>query len=139
MRTSAGGTSTAPGTRVAADSGSATVLVVVTAAVLVLVLGALLSVGAIGVAHRRADTAADLTALAAALDGPSCGRGSELATANGARLIGCNPGMSGDVTVRVAVDVRLPRPGGAVTVVGSARAGRTTVPLGPVSGRADAP
>jgi secretion/DNA translocation related TadE-like protein len=118
------------------EAGAATVLVVASAGVLFLVLGALLTVGLIGIAQRKAATAADLTALAAASDGPSCARASALARANGARLLGCLPGPVEDVTVRVVVDLRLPLPAGSTPLVAVARAGRITVP---VSARADAP
>jgi secretion/DNA translocation related TadE-like protein len=124
------------------DAGSATVLVVAAAGVLVLVLGALLGAAMIAAAHRKAAAVADLTALAAASDGPSCARAATMARANGARLLSCLPGTSDDVTIQVAVDLRLPRPADAASVTGTARAGRTSSAVGSisaVSARAGAP
>jgi secretion/DNA translocation related TadE-like protein len=118
------------------DAGSASVLVLGAAAVLMLVAGTFGVAASVASAHRRAGVAADLTALAAALDEPRCLRATDVARVNGAQLIGCSPGTDNDVTVTVAVDVPLPALfGGSRRVTTSARAGRVE---DPVSARAGA-
>ncbi len=89
------------------DRGAASLLVVACAAVLLLVGSALGVVAAIVTAHRAAQSAADLAALAGAsahqhgADG--CARAGALAGANGARLLDCR--LAGeDVVVTVEVD-----------------------------------
>jgi secretion/DNA translocation related TadE-like protein len=83
-------------------------------------------------ARHRAESAADLAALAAAgrigIDSDSCAAARAIATADGAVADRCvtdlDPdGRSGTVTVRVRVRVRLPVVG-ARTIVATARAGR---------------
>ena len=83
-------------------------------------------------ARHRAETAADLAALAAAgrigTAGDSCSAARAVAESNGATLISCTPepgadGRSGAVTVRVRVHARLAVVGDR-TVDASARAGR---------------
>jgi secretion/DNA translocation related TadE-like protein len=89
------------------------------------------AVGAAHVARHRAQSAADLAALAGAarvIEGPSaaCARAADLAAANGAHLTGCE--LDGlDLTVTVEVT---PAP-----VTGLDRAATATARAGPV--RAD--
>jgi secretion/DNA translocation related TadE-like protein len=88
------------------EGGSATLMVVACAAVL-LVLGCALGVVAAMVrAHRVAQSAADLAALAGAgtlgRGGDACAAGTEVARANGARLTGCTV-RGREVTLRVVV------------------------------------
>lgn len=89
------------------DGGAATLLVVTTVAV-VLLLGAALGVVAAMVrAHRVAQSAADLAALAGAAalqrGADGCASASDLAAANGAELVDCRT-EAGDVVVSVRVD-----------------------------------
>lgn len=90
------------------ERGAATVLVVALAGLLLLVGAAAGVVGAIVAAHRAAQSAADLTALAgaASLAGHAgrdpCTTAEEVAAANGARLDGCVVHGS-DVVVEVTV------------------------------------
>ena len=92
------------------DRGSGTVLVLGAIAVLVaMTVGALLVVSAVVAAHR-AQSAADLAALAAAgalVRGQSppsaCATGAGVATRNGGRLATCSAGA--DLSVEVAVDM----------------------------------
>lgn len=119
--------------------GAASVLVTACLAVLLLIGAALGVVAAIVRAHRAAQSAADLAALAGAGalqrgDDP-CGSATGLAAANGARLVGCR--IDGrDVVVRV--EVSGPRWLGAVADPdATARAGPgevTTVPPSPLPG-----
>jgi len=88
------------------DRGSATVLVTACLGLLLLVGCALAVVAAMVAAHRTAQAAADLAALAgatAAQDGADpCAAAGSVATANGASLTRC--AVAGDqVTVEVAV------------------------------------
>jgi secretion/DNA translocation related TadE-like protein len=107
------------------ESGSAATWVVALVGALVLLgLGASF-VTAVAAAHRHAQSAADLAALAAAQahqqgeDG--CGRAAVLAARNEATLVACAL-LGEDVSVRVRVDG--PELAGlAPTVTGSARAG----------------
>ena len=94
-------------TRSRTERGAATVLVVAMAGVLILVGSALAVVTAMVAAHRAAQPAADLAALAgaAAVDdgGDPCAAAGETATANGGRLRLCAvSGRVVDVTVEVA-------------------------------------
>lgn len=91
------------------DRGGATVFAVACAGVLLLLGAALGVVAAIVVAHRTAQGAADLAALAAAGvigaggAGDPCARAVQVASANGARLTACT--VAGrDVGVVVEVD-----------------------------------
>ena len=90
----------------AGERGAATVLAVSFLGVLVLVGAALGVVGAMVVAHRSAQSAADLAALAAAGaladGGDACAAASRLAGANGARLDSCAVSVR-EVTVQVTV------------------------------------
>jgi secretion/DNA translocation related TadE-like protein len=91
------------------DRGAATVLAVSFLGVLLLVGGALAVVGAMVVAHRTAQSAADLAALAGAralTDGADpCPAAAGLAADNGARLVSCSV-----VALEVTVEVTVPGP-----------------------------
>ena len=111
--------------RVRDDRGAATVLAVAFLGVLVLVGAALGVVGAMVNAHRVAQAAADLAALAGAEaigDGASpCDAASRIATANGAGITQC--AVDGR-DVRVEVTVTGPRwLGQQHDLVAEARAG----------------
>jgi secretion/DNA translocation related TadE-like protein len=89
-----------------ADQGAASLLTVAVGGLLVLVGAALSVVGAMVVAHRQAQSAADLAALAAATTladgGDACGTAGSWALANGADLAAC--AVDGrEVRVRVVV------------------------------------
>ena len=89
------------------ERGAVTLFAVSCLAVLLLLGAALGVVAAMVHAHRTAQSAADLAALAAAGSigeggGDPCARGAEVATANGARLDACT--ISGrEATVQVTV------------------------------------
>jgi secretion/DNA translocation related TadE-like protein len=88
------------------EGGSATLLVVAMAGVLMLLGSALAVVAAMVVAHRAAQSAADLAALAGARDvaigRDGCAGASQIADANGARLTHCTvSGRVVDVEVMV--------------------------------------
>ncbi len=82
-----------PGPRGSRGSrGAATVLGVAMAGLLLLLGVALAELGAVVVAHRRAQAAADLAALAgASTPAESCAAAERVALANGARLASCTP------------------------------------------------
>lgn len=86
--------------------GSATVLVVAFAGVLLLLGAALGVVSAMVAAHRVAQSAADLAALAGAqgvaVGRDGCGQAADVARANGARMTACRT-TGGVVTVSVSV------------------------------------
>ena len=106
-----------------ADTGAATVLVVAMAGVLMFVALALTAVGGLVTAQRRAQAAADLTALAAAAGSGSggCADAGRIAAANGAAMDSCR--VEGHA-VRVSVSVPgPPLPGRRVRVSAEARAG----------------
>jgi secretion/DNA translocation related TadE-like protein len=90
------------------DAGSATLLVMAMAGVLVLLGAALAVVTALVAAHRAAQSAADLAALAGARGVGSgsdgCASATQVAAANGARVTACV------VTGRV-VDIEVEVPG----------------------------
>lgn len=97
----------APGPR-RAEHGAATVAVVSLVGVVLLVaLGAAAVLGA-AVAHRQAQAAADLAALAGAVRqqeaSDPCATAAEVAAANGARLDTCRPDGR-DVVVTVTVEI----------------------------------
>lgn len=111
-----------------ADRGAASLLVVAMASVLLLLGAALGVVGALVVAHRTAQSAADLGSLAGAEarqrgeDG--CAAAARIAEANGAVLAGCR--ISGD-DVLVTVQVGGPRwLGQSGDLLARARAGPVT-------------
>lgn len=104
------------------DAGYATVFAAAAVGVLVCLLGLGLQVGAAVLARHRAETAADLAALAGAREAVrgadvACARATEVAADNGARLVacsvegwtvivvtqrscGCMPSVSGDASGR---------------------------------------
>lgn len=87
------------------ERGAATLFAVSCLAVLLLLGSALGVVAAMVRAHRVAQSAADLSALAAAGavgEGDPCAAGAAVATANGATLTGCTA-AGRDVTVTVTV------------------------------------
>jgi secretion/DNA translocation related TadE-like protein len=88
------------------EDGSAIPFVVACLGLLLLVGAALGVTAAMIDDHRRAQAAADLAALAAAADlqrgADGCSAGVRIATANGARLVGCDI-LGEDVTVTVRV------------------------------------
>ncbi|WP_370945187.1 Rv3654c family TadE-like protein [Amycolatopsis sp. cg5] len=106
-----------PGER---DGGSASVLAAV-AVLLVLLLGMTVCwAGVASICRRRAETAADLGALAAA-GGASCERARRVTDAMGTGLSGCRF-VSGDALVEVEMELGgVPGPWGSVTA--RARAG----------------
>jgi secretion/DNA translocation related TadE-like protein len=95
------------GRRPQSETGSATVWVLATGLVFVLVAAALAGAGAATVARHRAQVAADLAALAAALrawegEAVACARAGDLSTQNRASLISCRlEGLDAIVTVEV--------------------------------------
>ncbi|WP_431901545.1 Rv3654c family TadE-like protein [Nonomuraea sp. bgisy101] len=111
---------------VSRERGSATLWCVALSAVLFTVAMAFALVGMVRVAHHRAQSAADLSALAAArwaLASPekACAQASRLAARNGAELVRC---ALTEATVDVTVSVGLSLPGvGERTVHARARAG----------------
>ncbi|MDD7941713.1 flp pilus-assembly TadE/G-like family protein [Actinomycetospora lutea] len=127
---------TAGGRRAVDDAGSATVLAAAAVGVLVCLLGLGLQVGAATLARHRAESAADLAALAGAREAVrgadvACERSREIAAGNGARLVDC--AVEG-WTVRVITAARcacLPSVSGEAT--GRARAGPVALG-GPPSG-----
>jgi secretion/DNA translocation related TadE-like protein len=104
------------------DRGGATVLVVAMAGLLMFVMTGLAAAGGLVTAQRRAQSAADLAALAAASrPDEACTQADEVATANEAALEGCSTDGD-DVTVEVSVPG--PRvPWRKVRVSAEARAG----------------
>jgi secretion/DNA translocation related TadE-like protein len=109
--------------------GSASTIAVVLASVLVVVALLATAVGGLVVDQRRAESAADLSALAGAAatqqGGAACPVAGAVAVRNGAHIAACHE-AAGLVVVVVERATRLDLlrllPGGA-TVVGSARAG----------------
>lgn len=89
-----------------AERGAATVLAVAVLGLLLVVAAALAVVGAMVTAHRQAQSAADLAALAGAralADGAdACRAAAQLAAANGARLTACSV-IDRDVSTSVVV------------------------------------
>lgn len=121
--------------RAGPERGSASVWVVACCALLLAVaLAGTLRTGAV-LARHRAESAADLAALAAAgqigVSPDGCPAASRIATAYGASLLRCESslapgGRSGTVIVSLSMRVRLPVVGSR-RVVASARAGREAV------------
>ncbi len=108
------------------ERGAAALLTLVMAGVLLFVAAALGAVGGLVVAHRRAEAAADLAALAGASalarGREGCVAAREVAEANGAVLRQC---LVDGSTVTVMVAVRGPRwLGQQPDLEASARAGR---------------
>jgi secretion/DNA translocation related TadE-like protein len=117
------------------ERGSASIWVL-TCAVIVLLVGVLATLrsGAV-LARHRAESAADLAALAAAgrigLDPDGCAVARSVAAANGASLTRCRlvldpEGRSGTVDVTITLSVHLPGVG-TQRVLATARAGRLPV------------
>jgi secretion/DNA translocation related TadE-like protein len=110
------------------DRGGATVLVLAIGLVTVLVAVASAAVGAAIVARHRAQTAADLAALAGALDAldgveVACARAGEIAASNGGHLTACDvDGLDVVVTVEA-------RPTGLAAMGGTARASARAGPV----------
>ncbi|MBD0691228.1 Rv3654c family TadE-like protein [Streptomyces sp. CBMA123] len=91
----------------AADAGSATVWLLALAMLGTVVFAATIAVGAVVAARHRAESAADLAALAAAdrllLDPDGgCGRAAGIAAAQGAGLVSCAVDRSADAVEVVA-------------------------------------
>jgi len=111
-----------------ADRGSASVLVLAAAGVLLAVGVAALVLGSVAVAGQRARLAADLAAIAGATrqraaDGQACAAAATVARANGARLEGCSL-QGADITIGVSVEVPVwPDPARARSRAGPARSG----------------
>lgn len=114
------------------DTGSASMWVLACAALLLVVASVATIRAAAVVARHRAESAADLAALAGAgqigVSDRLCVDAATTASRNGARLRSCRPalaadGRSGSVAVRVSLRVVLPVVGER-TVLASARAGR---------------
>lgn len=109
------------------DRGSGTIWVVAFSAVLWVGGVAAVAVGGVRDARHRADSAADLAALAGAVrvaegGGAACGRAESIAAESGARVARCR--VRGDVVeVSVTVDVVVPMGVGALKVTSRARAG----------------
>jgi secretion/DNA translocation related TadE-like protein len=107
------------------QDGAATVVATAMLGVLVTVTVATTGVVGVVAGHRRAQSAADLAALAGAAalqdGGDACERAGSIAQRNGATLRSCRV-EDWDVSVRVAADgVRLP--GGALQLEARGRAG----------------
>ncbi|PKH40679.1 helicase/secretion neighborhood TadE-like protein [Nocardioides alpinus] len=106
-----------------ADDGGATVLVVAMAGVLMFVTLGLAAAGGLVTAQRRAQSAADLTALAAAasVEADACAEALRVAGANAAALDSCEL-VGTDVLVTVSV-AGPATPGRDLRVSAEARAG----------------
>jgi secretion/DNA translocation related TadE-like protein len=121
--------------RVRADAGAGSVLVIGLAACALALAGSATVLGQAVVGRHRAQSVADLAALAAA--GPSgCPLASELARVSGARLLSCRRADDGTAVVTAAV--ALPAPARSLgPAVAVARAGPPPTSRGPgSSGRA---
>ena len=106
--------------------GAATVLGVAMAGLLLLLGVALVELGAVVVAHRRAQAAADLAALAgASTRSDPCAAAQRVARGNGAQLVSCTP-EAAVAQPAVLVTVRVDAPPGldrGQLIEGHARAG----------------
>jgi len=107
--------------------GSATIWTVGLMALVFAVAMAVVFAGMARVARHRAQSAADLSALAAARlafadPGRSCLRASSLAADNGARITRCSLGEGGVADIEVVMEVSLPLKG-TVAITSRARAG----------------
>ncbi len=104
-----------------ADRGGATIWLLASGLLVVLLGAAMAGVGAAVVARHRAQAAADLGALAGALhglagEGEACDRAASIVAANGARIVTCR--LDGlDVSVTAAVS-----PAGYAALAGTAQA-----------------
>ncbi len=113
------------------DRGSMTIWVAAVLALIALAVGVALAYGTAVVGRHRAETAADLAALAAAVrvpEGPAaaCGTAATVAARNGGVVRACRV-AGGDVEVVVSRSVRLAGLGRR-TAVARARAGPVAVP-----------
>jgi secretion/DNA translocation related TadE-like protein len=120
---------TRPATWARGDTGSATIWVLLAAALLSAVAGLVVVRGLVAVERQRAASVADLAALAAAahvLDGQSaaCARAGAVARASRAQLASCTVDADDSVLVRVLVPPAGPLAGFPPLRV-SARAGPT--------------
>lgn len=118
--------------RAMTDGGSASIWVLTVSALVLLIALAVQQRSLAVLLRHRAETAADLAALAAAghigVDGSGCAAAARVASADGTRLLACavrlDPtGRSGDVAVRVGVSARFAVVG-AGSVTATARAAR---------------
>lgn len=119
-----GGTRTSGGN---AQRGSATIWTIGLMALVFAVAAAVVFAGMARVVRHRAQSAADLSALAAArlaLADPrrSCVRASSLAADNEARVTRCSLGDGGIADIEVSMEVSLPLKG-PVAIIARARAG----------------
>lgn len=109
------------------EDGAGTVLAVAMLGVLVTVTVATSGVVGVVAAHRRAQSAADLAALAGASalqdGGDACAHAGAIAERNGAELRSC---QVDDWNVSVMVVNRMPLPGGALDLEARGRAGPVT-------------
>ncbi|WP_106297286.1 Rv3654c family TadE-like protein [Knoellia remsis] len=119
-----------PGSHLAGERGSGTVLTVACAGLVLVLTTAALVLGGVAVATHRARAAADFAALAGATalqqtggGGDACRRASELATRNAARLDHCAVEPGETVRVRVSTSLRVSWPGLPDRATASARAG----------------
>ena len=126
------------GARAGPDAGLATVWAAGAVAVLVGAVMIGLHIGAAVLARHRAESAADLAALAAArlaAEGTerACGRAGEIATAAGTRVVLCRlSGWEALIEVEAPVGIALTGPG---TAAGRARAGPVDDPVATVAPR----
>jgi secretion/DNA translocation related TadE-like protein len=115
------------------EAGSGVVLVLGLAAVFLGLVLAIAALGAVTAARHRAESAADLAALAAASAGTptGCSRAAEVAAASGAWVIECRPLADGSVLVRAgtALPPWLAALAEGRQPVGVARAGARSPPV----------
>lgn len=109
------------------ERGSATIWMVGLMALIFAVAAAVTFTGMARVARHRAQSAADLSALAAARlafadPNRGCAEASSLAVGNGAKVTRCSIDGDGIAEIQVALRLLLPVAGG-VTVMAGARAG----------------
>lgn len=114
--------------RGARDQGSGSVVMLALGTVLMLATVGVGSAGQVVAARHRAESAADLSALAAAStallggSGAACERAAQVAAAHRAQLVECT--VDPDLTTRVVVVEELPEPLAVLgPVLGRARAG----------------
>lgn len=114
------------------QSGAATILAVAMMGFLVIVTVAAGGVVGVVAAHRRAQSAADLSALAGAValqdGGDACRRAGSVAARNGATMRACEVG---DWTVAVVVSRELSLPGSSMELDARGRAGPVSELRGP--------
>ena len=110
-----------------AERGSVTVISAAIVAVCLLMAAALAGLAGVQTARGRAQTAADLAALAAAhslasLEADPCGQAASVAAANGADVSSCVV-VGRDVIVEARVQVAGPLSSAGLTASAAARAG----------------